>query len=1002
MRVDVLGPVALSDCPDDVAVGGPRQRAVLTVLALLGGSVVSTEALADAVWSGTPPRTAEHTLHNYVLRLRRLGLEIARVGDGYRLDTATDAAVAEHALASGSGVEAALALVRGAPGQELAHHDLTRARCAELTETVETLREAAAAAALDAADGPGGAARLVPELRGLATAAPYRERRWAQLMLALYRAGRQSEALEAFAEARALLAKDLGIDPSPELRRMQQAVLSQDPKLTAGTGSATTGVAGGGRALPGLGTRLVGRTAELATVVASLTASRLVTIVGPLGAGKTRLALEVAHREPGHVWFVPLEGLAVPTTVAECALAVVAPTSRASNALAGLTGSLAATRGLLVLDGAEAHVGEVAALVTPLLAAAPELRILVTSRQLLRVRDEATVPIAALERRERRHLLADRARLVDPSFTLADGDVKMADRLCDLVDGLPLGIELVARHLRLLSVAELTSRVDADLDRWTTGAGEEAAGLVGAVAASVDELPAEIRELLVNLAVLPAEADVALIHDVVAPVADEAWVFDALATLVDRSLVQVRGGPTGIRYALLLSVRRCCLELLAEADRHTIEERYVGAVLHRAIRLAAQLKSPERSAVLAALDADEPHLRWALAASVDGRERVHALQAATGLAEYWLARRPSEGMAWLQRLLVSSGVEGAERAAVLLQMGHFAYWLTDFELGTRLLSEARDLLSADSDPVLLGRVLRRMGAIAAATDEVDAARALLQRSAEVLDTGGDETEAAVSLLHLGSLLADESRTEEALPILIRARDALRAAGDPLQEGHALAALNLAWWKADDLVAAWGAGERALARFQELGHRPSEGVVGCRLACIARSLGDREASRRHVELALEAGRDSGTRTTTALARLARARLALDDGDLPAAVSDVCHALEMLDVHADRWVLAEAIETAARLQLMRGLPSDLLIARAADLRAQIGQPAPPADAAELAMLRAAAPDHSSAGLSGHVPPAASDPAALRAWLLEVCAAGGPPTGSIAPPAVSRLKR
>lgn len=995
MRVDVLGPVALSDCPDDLAVGGPRQRAVLTVLALLGGSVVSTEALADAVWSGTPPRTAEHTLHNYVLRLRRLGLEIARAGDGYRLDTTTDAALLERALASGHGVDAALALVRGAPGQELADHDLTRARCAELAETVETLRDAAAATALEAADGPGGAARLVPELRRLATAAPYRERRWAQLMLALYRAGRQSEALEAFAEARALLAADLGIDPSPELRRMQQAVLSQDPTLTAGTRSQPAGVAGGGRALPGLGTRLVGRTAELATVVASLTASRLVTIVGPLGAGKTRLALEVAHREPGQVWFVPLEGLAVPSTVAECALAVVAPTSRAGNALAGLTGSLGTTRGLLVLDGAEAHVGEVAALVAALLAATPSVRVLVTSRQSLRLHDEAMVPIAALERTERRHLLADRARLVDPSFTLADRDVEMADRLCELVDGLPLGIELVARHLRLLSVAELTSRVDADLDRWTTGVGEEAAGLVGAVAAGVDELPVEIRDLLISLAVLPAEADVALIHAVVAPAAEEAWVFDALATLVDRSLVQVRGGPLGIRYALLLSVRRCCLELLAEADRRTIEERYVEAVLQRALRLAAQLKSPERSAVLAALDADEPHLRWALAASADGHERLHALQAATGLAEYWLARRPSEGMAWLQRLLDNSGVSGSDRAAVLLQMGHLAYWLTEFDLGTRLLREARDLLSADADPLLLGRVLRRMGAIAAATDEVEVARSLLESSADVLEAGEDPTEAALSLLHLGSLLADESRTDEALPLLIRARDALHAAGDPLQEGHALAALNLAWWKADDLVAARGAGERALARFQELGHRPSEGVVACRLACITRSLGDRAASQQHVELALDAGRDSGTRTTTALARLARARLALDDDDLSAAASDVCLALEALDVAADRWVLAEAIETAARLQLKRGLPADLLVSRAADLRRQIGQPASPADAAELAALQASAPSRSLSTSSRHGPPGAADPSALRAWLLDICMVGGPVSGSVGLP-------
>lgn len=986
MRVDVLGPVALSDDHNPVSVGGPRQQAVLAVLGLLGGSVVPTAALADTVWSGTPPRTAEHTLHNYVLRLRRLGVQISRVADGYRLDTATDAAVAEQALASGQGVGHALSLVRGLPGQGLADSDLTRARCVELAETVEALREAAAADALAAAGGPAGAARLVPELRGLATAAPYRERRWELLMLALYRAGRQSEALEAFAQARALLGADLGIDPSPGLRRLQQAVLSQDPALTSSDRAPRTGVAGGGRALPGLATRLVGRNAELAAVAASLAASRLVTIVGPLGAGKTRLALEVAHRQPGQVWFVPIEGLTAPMTVAECALAAVAPTSRAGDAVAGLLESLATSRGLLVVDGSEAHIEEVARLATSLLAAAPDVRLLVTSRQSLRLRDEATVPIAALDRAERRQLLADRARLADPMFTLADRDLEMADRLCALVDGLPLGIELVARHLRLLTVAELTSRVDADLDRWTTGASEEAAGLVGAVAAGVDELPEQVRRLLIGVAVLPAEADIALIHRAVAPGTDEAWVFDALATLVDRSLVQVRGGPLGVRYALLLSVRRCCLDLLDAAERTAIEKRYVTAVLQRVSQLASGLRSPERSAVLAALDADEPHLQWALAASVEGGGGREPLTVATGLADYWLARRPSEGMAWLQRLLAGSDVAGADRAAVLLQMGHFAYWLTDFERGTELLSEARRLLHDDADPLLLGRVLRRMGAIAAATDEIDTARALLQESATVLD-GGDEAETAVSLLHLGSLLADESRTDEALPILIRALEALRSAGDPLLEAHALAALNLAWWKSGDLVAARGAGERALVHFQALGHRPSEGVIGGRLASITRSLGDREAAGRYVETALEAGRASGTRTTSALALLARARLRLDATDIDGAASDLRAALEPLDSQADRWVLAEAVEVAAYLQVHRGQPALALLDCAAELRVLIGQPAPPAHAAELERLRASPARTSDEDAAGAAPPA-TDPGALRAWLIDACVAGPAP--------------
>jgi predicted ATPase len=650
--------------------------------------------------------------------------------------------------------------------------------------------------------------------------------------------------------------------------------------------------------------------------------------------------------------------------------------------MVGLVTALRASDGLLVIDAAEHRVAEIAELATSLLSGCPELRVLVTSRQPLRLRDEATVPLGALSRSDRRALLVDRARLNVPSYTLPSAEYDAADRLCELVDGLPLGIELVARHLRLLPIAELAARVDADLERWTAGAGETA-GLITAVAAGVEELADGERSLLACLAVLPAEADLELIQQVATPDAADDVVFAALAQLVDRSLVQVRGGPAGVRYGVLLSVRRFCLSLLDESTRRGIEHRYVAAVLRRFERLAASLKSPDRSAVLAELDADAPHLQTALAASLEG-DAATALRVATGLADYWLARRPSEGMAWLQRLLAAAPPAGAARAEVLLQMGHLAYWLTEFDLGTALLTEARDLLAGTDNVVLLGRVLRRMGAIAAASDEVARARDLLEQSAAVLASGDNEVEEAMSLLHLGVLLADESRTDEALPVLVKARDALRAAGDPLQEGHALSALNVVWWKSGDLVAALGAGERALEQFRALGHRPSEGVVAYRLASITRSLGDVGASRHYVAIARDAGRQSGTRTTTALAEIASARLNLDAGDVGRAAREIAESLEALDIVTDRWVLVEALEVAARLQALRGRPARSLFDRAEELRAVIGQPAPPSYASEIAELRARLDDATGVAAGG---PEVNDPAALRAWALDVTSAAGP---------------
>jgi tetratricopeptide (TPR) repeat protein len=324
-------------------------------------------------------------------------------------------------------------------------------------------------------------------------------------------------------------------------------------------------------------------------------------------------------------------------------------------------------------------------------------------------------------------------------------------------------------------------------------------------------------------------------------------------------------------------------------------------------------------------------------------------------------------------------------------MGHLAYWLTDFDRGERLLVEARDLLSgdvADADQVLLGRILRRLGAVAAARDDVTTARLRLEASLEVLERSGDPVEAAISKLHLGSLLADESQTDAALPLLSAARDALRAADDAVQEAHALSALSLAWWKAGDLSAALGAGEQAASRFASLGHHPSEGVVSYRLAATCRALGRSEDSRRYATLALGIGDETGTRTTSALARLGLARLDLDADQPAAAAEQVTRALEMIDTAADRWVLAEALEVLGRLLVTRGSSAARVFRVAGELRELIGQPASPAERTELEALAA------RAGRVGRATaPTPDDAAALRGWALDLCWSAGAGTSSAA---------
>ncbi len=178
------------------------------------------------------------------------------------------------------------------------------------------------------------------------------------------------------------------------------------------------------------------------------------------------------------------------------------------------------------------------------------------------------------------------------------------------------------------------------------------------------------------------------------------------------------------------------------------------------------------------------------------------------------------------------------------------------------------------DPLGEGRALRRRGAIAAATDDLPAAQAFLEASLARLDEAGEEQEIGTTLLHLGSLLADEGVVGEARPALERSLAIAVATGDPLANGHVLAALTLAHWKAGDLGAAMQTGNQALLIFRELGHRTTEGTVAYRLAAVARALDRPRAARRYAQLAIEAGAESSTRTTIALGHINLARMDLD--------------------------------------------------------------------------------------------------------------------------------
>ena len=383
--------------------------------------------------------------------------------------------------------------------------------------------------------------------------------------------------------------------------------------------------------------------------------------------------------------------------------------------------------------------------------------------------------------------------------------------------------------------------------------------------------------------------------------------------------------------------------------------RYVTAVLQRASALAPRLASPERTDAMRELDADMPHVREVFGElcrpASDTAATTRALEVATRLTDYWLGRRPAEGMEWLTRLIAAADPPPALRAEALLRCGHLAYWLTDFGRGTQMASGARDLFRELGDPLGEGRALRRLGAIAAATDDLGSARRLLEESLGRLDETGIEAEIGITLLHLGSLLADEGDTAAALDALRRALRIATDGGDPLSRGQALAAILTADWKGGDLDAAMRSGGAALEIFAELGHRTMEGTVAYRLASVARGMGDSEAARAYAEQSIDAGIEASTRTTVALGHLNLARLDLDDDRVATAVGHLESALDVLDPGADRWVLVEALETVARLLVTLGRPgAGGLLDAATAIRLEIRQPVPPTERGDVLAIRA----------------------------------------------------
>ncbi|MGN9810965.1 BTAD domain-containing putative transcriptional regulator [Micromonospora sp. BQ11] len=675
MRFGVLGPLAVvTDAGVPVTVPGAKVRALLADLLVHRNRVVSTGRLIDDLWGDDPPANAAGALQVRVSQLRK-ALDDAEPGardlvgsraPGYVLRT--DAVDAERfvELAAEDDVDSlteALALWRGDPYADVADEEWVRAEVARLDEARLVVVEKLAAARL----ARGEHALVAADLAELVDRHPLREGLRALQMRALYATGRQSDALDSYADLRHRLAEELGLDPGPDLVALHRRILAQDTALSPPPAAARIR-----NSMPARLDELVGRAEVLAELRALVPQRRLVTLVGPGGVGKTRLATEVAREQsfPDGVHLVDLTVLRPgETAAADLVLAALDVREVAGASVTAddhLVAALRHRRTLLVLDNCEHVVEPAAALVARLLREAPEVTVLATSREPLGLAGEVlwevrplpvpgdSADLDAIRRSAAARLFAARVGAQQRGFQLDERTAPAVAQLCRRLDGLPLALELAAKRVRALGLDGVVARLD---DRFrllgTTQRDVPARQrtLTAVIGWSWDLLGDDERVVLSRLAVhpdgCPAEAAEAVCG------AD----LDVLAALVDRSLVVLDTSGVVPRYRLLESVAAYALERLDPAD--PVRARHAAYWTEWAERADPLLRGPGQREWLARLDAETPNLRAALAFG-------GGLRLANALTWYWFLRgRLTEA----RRALALDGDAGARAEAAVWRAG---------------------------------------------------------------------------------------------------------------------------------------------------------------------------------------------------------------------------------------------------------------------------------------------------------------------------------------------
>ena len=943
----ILGELQVVQAGQPRDLGSLRQRSLLARLLVRAGQPISTDRLLEELWPEEVPDKARHTLHVYISRVR------AVLGDGrdrlesdttgYRLriepdeldalrferlsSEGRDALAEDRPEAASEALAAALSLWRGPALVEFADEPFAEAEATRLDQLRLGTQEDRIRADLAL----GRHAELVEQLRTLTLEQPFREALWEQYMLALYRSGRQAEALQVFGEARLHLAEELGIEPGPALKRMEQRVLAQDPELDLapkrdrGTRPAAVGPR---HNLPLQRTTFVGRERDLAIARELLGASRLLTLTGAPGSGKTRMGLRLAAEQlqayPDGVLFVSLasvsDSMRIEPTITAALDELDSNDERSGAHLDDLVTRVCDRRCLVVLDNCEQLAGGFEA-VGRLLDAAPDLTVLATSRAPLELAGEQEFPVlplelpppnlppdpAALRSYDAVALLVARARAADPSFDVTGENAAAIAGIVRRLDGLPLAIELGASRLRLLTPQGLLERLEHRLPLLTAGPSDTIArhqALRDAIAWSYELLDEPERQLFRRLGMFVNAFTVDAAAFMAERTSDD--VLSGLESLLAQSLLYRPVDVGEARFAMLQTLREFAVERLEDAGE--LEEarcRHASYYLQLAETPVGGPEAGAADALVGRLLPEIEDIRTALQGCAKEADRQTGLRLSAASWRVWQpAGRLSEGRELLEQLLAEPGPEPALRAEALTALAGMAYWQADFsrawscyeealrlfrELGDRaheadvlyglsttatwrgdpargrhLAAEAREAFEELGLRPKVGETLMAEGLALWQLREYAAARPLWEEALAISREFGADT---LAVTEVGGLAGIEYHTGA------RA-DAVRIGLDALDQACALGNSDLCVWMLD-LVAAFVADrdpERAvmIAGAADSMRRASGGGMGLEEIHIepARTAAARSLTEDELEHAWKQGRALDLEEAIGLARSLR--------------------------------------------------------------------------------------------------------------------------------------